>query len=90
MPPLEVRFDLLTLLQDITQLSPDQLGIDRLLIIAEKDGEDKTVETHIALAGQGTLDVSSMIHRALEKEPQLALSFTLAAAAYMAAQKKKP
>ena len=90
MASLEVRFDLLTLLQDIMQLSPSQLGIDRLLIIAEKDGEDKVVETHIALAGEGVLDVSCMIQRALEKEPQLALSFTLAAAAYMAAKKKKP
>lgn len=90
MKKLEIKFDLQSLLEDIARMSPQDLGISRMLLVVETDDpEKKETATQILLAGDDVLDASGLVYRAMKKEPKVALAMTLAMASYIAEAKVK-
>lgn len=90
MKKMEIKFDLLSLLEDIARMSPQDLGIARMLLVVETDDpEKKETVTQILLAGDSVLDASGLVYRAIEKEPKVALAMTLAMATYITEVKGK-
>lgn len=90
MKKLEIKFDLQSLLEDIARMSPQDLGISRMLLVVETDDpEKKETSTQILLAGDSVLDASGLVYRAMEKEPKVALAMTLAMATYITEVKGK-
>ena len=92
MKPLEIKFDLLSLLQDMAQLGPKNLGVDRLVIIAEKDDDKhETTSTHILMSGEDVMDPAALLFRAMKKESNLAMAVCMAATAFTSqTNSKKP
>lgn len=92
MKPLEVKFDLLSLLQDMAQLGPKNLGVDRLVIIAEKDDDKhETTSTHILMSGEDVMDPAALLFRAMKKESNLAMAVCMASTAFTSqTNSKKP
>ena len=90
MKKLEIKFDLQSLLEDIARMSPQDLGISRMLLVVETDDpEKKETATQILLAGDDVPDASGLVYRAMKKEPKVALVMTLAMASYIAEAKVK-
>ena len=90
MKPLEVKFDLLSLLQDIAQLGPHNLGVDRLMIIVEKDDEKhESTSTNILMSGEDVMDAATLIFRAMKREPNVAMAVSIAAGAYASQHNNK-
>lgn len=90
MKKLEIKFDLQSLLEDIARMSPQDLGISRMLLVVETDDpEKKETATQILLAGDDVPDASGLVYRAMKKEPKVALAMTLAIATYIAEAKVK-
>lgn len=92
MKQLEIKFDLLSLLQDMAQLGPKNLGVDRLVIIVEKDdAQHETTSTHILMSGEDVMDPASLLFRAMNKESNVAIAVCMAAAVYASqTNSKKP
>lgn len=88
MKPLEVKFDLFSLLDEITLLSPKDLGVDRLIILCEKDEPNDEKTSAVLIAGKNVLDVSSLLYRSMEKEIQLSAAVAIASATLLAESKK--
>lgn len=90
MKPLEMKFDFISLMEDIARLSPEDLGISRMLLVVETDDQEKEeTATQILLAGDSVLDASGLVYRAMEKEPKVALAMTLAMATFISEVKGK-
>lgn len=90
MKKLEIKFDLQSLLEDIARMSPQDLGISRMLLVVETDDpEKKETATQILLAGDDVPDASGLVYRAMKKEPKVALAMTLAMATYITEVKGK-
>ena len=90
MKKMEIKFDLQSLLEDIAKMSPQDLGISRMLLVVETDyPEEKKTNTQILLAGDSVLDASGLVYRAMEKEPEVALAMTLAMATFITDVKGK-
>ena len=87
---MEIKFDLQSLLEDIARMSPQDLGISRMLLVVETDyPEEKETNTQILLADDSVLDASGLVYRAMEKEPKVALAMTLAMATFITEVKGK-
>ena len=92
MKQLEIKFDLPSLLEDMAQLAPKDLGVDRLMIIVEKDDDKhETTSTRILMSGEDVLDPTSLLFRAMKKESNLAVAVCMAATAFTSqTNSKKP
>lgn len=90
MKKMEIKFDLQSFLEDIAKMSPQDLGISRMLLVVETDyPEEKETNTQILLAVDSVLDASGLVYRAMEKEPKVALAMTLAMATFITEVKGK-
>lgn len=91
MKPLEIKFDLLSLLQDMAELGPKNLGVDRLVIIVEKDDDKhETTSTHILMSGEDAMDPAGLLLRAMRKEMNVAMAVCMAARVFTLTDIKKP
>lgn len=89
MDPLKIKFDTFSLLEDIGNLDYKDLGVNNLIVIADRDVENDEVETKIILSGKDLIEASRTMIRAAEKSPQLATIITMTAAYFFASQKQK-
>ena len=92
MKQLEIKFDLPSLLEDMAQLEPKALGVDRLMIIVEKDDDKhETTSTRILMSGEDVMDAASLLFRAMNKESNVAIAVCMAATVYASqTNSKKP
>lgn len=91
MKPLEIKFDLLTLLEDMSNLPARELGVDRVMILAEKDTPEADTTSLATLISTGDpLDLSGMIYRAMQKDMKIALAVSIASDVFKKKMTMKP
>lgn len=88
-----IKFDLFSLLEDFTKMTPEELGVDQAFIIAARDNPATKERTAtVLMAGRDIIDASRVLLDAMKKDPDVATVVSIASHAFaiLSEKNKRP
>ena len=88
-----IKFDLFSLLEDLTKMTRKELGVDQAFIIAARDNPATKERTAaVLMAGRDVTDVSRVLLEAMKEDPDVATAVSIASHAFtiLSEKNKRP
>lgn len=83
---MNIKFDLIALLEDIAQMGPDNIGVDNFIAVTETRAEEGDArKTYLLVKGDDVISSAQFLVRAMSQDRKLALIVSLAAGSFIAA-----